>query len=157
MITVDYKGKTLAALAPGKKAILKCANMLMEDNVVITAPESTGGGGECSGKHIIELEELPQNGLVEGEVYKVKKKALLSVAIYTEDLIAPDYIGLIITILGPMFGIEDGTIPDGVYRYSKEVPTDVPEFELSVCYVESENMLYAYNIDLGAWISVAEA
>lgn len=157
MITVDYKGKTLAALAPGKKAILKCANMMMEDNVVITAPESTGGGGECSGKHIIELEELPQNGLVEGEVYKVKKKALLSVAIYTEDLIAPDSIGLLIAILGPMFGIEDGTIPDGVYRYSKEVPTDVPEFELSFCYVESENMLYAYNIDLGAWISVAEA
>jgi hypothetical protein len=118
---------------------------------------TTPVGGECPGKHVIELEELPQNGLVEGEAYKVKRKALLSVAIYDEEGLYPDYLGLLIFILGPMFGIEDATLPEGVYRYSKEVPTDIPDFEFSFCYVESEEMLYMYDTDAGIWVSAAEA
>lgn len=120
----------------------------------------SGGSGECDRTHVTEFEELPTDGLVEGEVYKVKKKALLSIAAYTEDGFIPDFYIYAILIFGALLGVEDATLPEGFYRYSKEIPTDTPDAFYDFypsCYVESEEMLYVYNPDVGAWVSAAES
>lgn len=132
---------------------------LFEKVDVQVEDNGSGGSGECDRTHVTEFEELPTDGLVEGEVYKVKKKALLSIAAYTEDGFIPDFYVYVILIFGALLGAEDATLPEGFYRYSEEIPTDTPDAFYDfypACYVESEEMLYVYDPDVGAWVSAAE-
>jgi hypothetical protein len=120
---------------------------------------TTPVGGACNKKHVTELEELPTDGLVEGEIYKVKKKALLSIAVYTDDGLIIDYFGYLFWLLGAVSGTEDGEVPEGFYRYSKEIPTDTPDVSDigAFCYVESEDMLYGYDPEALTWVSMADS
>jgi hypothetical protein len=143
---------TFAATGNGIK--LPTKGKLLDRDIIVTG---NGSGVACNKKHVTELEELPTDGLVEGEIYKVKKKALLSLALYEEDGLFIDYFGFIVLLLGALYGIEDGELPEGFYRYSKEIPTDTPDVSDlgAFCYVESEDMLYGYNPETLTWVSAA--
>ena len=51
----------------GKTRVLHTAGKYCDKDIVVTA---TGGGGECSGKHYIEVDELPTENIDEEAVYK---------------------------------------------------------------------------------------
>lgn len=44
-ITISYNDTVIATVQPGETATLECAGMKMEGNIVVEAPEASGGGG----------------------------------------------------------------------------------------------------------------
>jgi len=160
-VTVNVEGEKIPdgyILPSGTKSITENGTYPVAEFKNVDVQVEGGGSGECNRKHITELEELPTDGLVEGETYKVKKKALLSIVVNNEEGLFPDYFGYLVALVGALFGIEDGKLPENFYRYSKEVPTDNPDVSDlgAYCYVESEDMLYAYTPEMGTWVSMAD-
>lgn len=96
------------------------------------------GGGECSGEHIIEVDELPTENIDEGAVYKVSKTNLVSVAAVStaEEVAYPDILGML------------GLMPN--YYIAKTLPESGAEND--VCYVEDDD-IYFYTE--GAFVSLS--
>jgi hypothetical protein len=144
MITVDYKGKTLAALAPGKKAILKCANMLMEDNVVITVPEPTGGGG---GLGLYKFNDtISHTGMKECEIGEINAvlETLDPITIY---IYGPDGEGSV--DIYPIF-VYDSLIKQ-TYLYTVYLQQGIAE-PIRVYYYDGEtSTFFSYLNELGAF------
>lgn len=44
-ITISYNDTVIATVQPGETATLECAGMMMDSNIVVEAPEASGGGG----------------------------------------------------------------------------------------------------------------
>lgn len=65
-IDINYKGNNIASLNGIKTAVIECAGKKMTDDLTIIVTEE--GGSECSGNHIIDVEEMQEVG-VEGAVY----------------------------------------------------------------------------------------
>jgi hypothetical protein len=127
----------------------------------ISSIEGGGGGGtttECTRKHVIELEAPPRDEAVEGEVYRVKSKALLSVGVFTDDKFIPDYFDFIADVFGE-------PLPDGLYIYVKtatdlptgdNLPSAIKAHEAGFAYVEDEDMLYGCTSESGQWERISE-
>ena len=64
--------KKCAILYISKKTPAKGATAHDRSGEPIVGTMEGGGGGECSGKHIIEVDELPEVG-VEGAIYSINK------------------------------------------------------------------------------------
>lgn len=107
-------------------------------------------GGECTKRHVIELTETPKEGLIEGETYRVARKAFLSIALKTEEYFFIDFLGLLAAILGT-------PIPEGTYQYVKtaaELPAEgnVADSQFGAyAYVEDEDTIYVYDPETKQW------
>ena len=107
-------------------------------------------GSKCTKRHVIELTETPQGGLLEGETYRVAHKTFLSIALKTEEYFFIDFLGLLAALLGT-------TIPDGTYQYVKttaELPAEgnIANSEFGAyAYVEDEDTIYVYNTETSQW------
>lgn len=47
-VTIEYNGSTIASLESGQTATLACSGKKMKSDIVVTAPESSGGGSSPS-------------------------------------------------------------------------------------------------------------
>lgn len=135
-VEIKYNGSTIANLEGGQTATLPCRGKKMKSDLTVIAPE--GSGGECSGKHIIEVYELPAEG-VEGAIYS---KTSLT------DLIMVMQYGVM--SLAEMYGVE---IPS-IIATAETFPTIEPNGYM-LCYVPDIQKVYMNNE--GAWVDVSTA
>lgn len=70
--TITYNGATIATLNGGQTATIKCAGNKMKSDIVVEVAEQTGG--ECSGTHVIEVDELPTENIDENALYSCDGK-----------------------------------------------------------------------------------
>lgn len=154
-IDITYNGNKIAALEGGKTAVIKCAGKKMKSDLTVTAPE--GGGGECSGNHIIEVDELPTENIDETAVYwdgesyhkyGAELKDIISVSNGTASSFVEQY-----TAYGITFEL----------YYVKARPTEniIVSGEIFACYyVEDEADILMYGDFAGSgtneWGSLAE-
>lgn len=93
-----------------------------------------GGGGECSGNHIIEVDELPQVG-VEGAIYSVNK-----------------FLDIVMVMGGNAMAMDINTM--GAYMYVATLETYqnmLPDgCQMAVCYLTDVPDIYVYD---GGWQS----
>ena len=151
--TPQEEAPTAESVKAKLQALISAANAKTSKNdtnltdAVNTLMAGYGQGGECDGKHIIEVEELPEVG-EKGVIYKIEKKDLVALSMKNEDgLIYPDAYGIIIFAFG---GI---TLPDEFYNYVK-VPDTENFIQGAIYYVESEDAIYSWNDDEKGWVVV---
>lgn len=144
--TPQEEAPTAESVKAKLQALISAANTKTSKNdtnltdAVNTLMAGYGQGGECDGKHIIEVEELPEVG-EKGVLYKIEKKDLVGISMKNEDgLMHPDVYGLLAYAFG---GI---VMSDEFYNYVKEADTD-NFIQGALYYVESENAVYEYSND----------
>lgn len=151
--TPQEEAPTAESVKAKLQALISAANTKTSKNdtnltdAVNTLMAGYGQGGECDGKHIIEVEELPEVG-EKGVLYKIEKKDLVALSMKNEDgMVYPDYTNLLAYAFG---GI---TVPDEYFNYAKEADTEnfIQGF---VYYVESEGVIYGYD-DEDGWTTQA--
>lgn len=97
-------------------------------NSLIAGYGQGGGSSECSGEHIITVDELPTENIDERAMYRTEVQTLVDVAIYIEGMPSP-----LQTLRGTGF--------TGKFYYVQELPTENVDY-LGVYYVVSEGVVY---------------
>lgn len=134
-IDINYNGNNIASLGKIKTAVIECAGKKMVDDLTIVVTEE--GSGECSGNHIIEVDELPQVG-VEGAIYSLRA--------FT-DILAVMYI--------PNYGAMTNSMGVGGIIVTSEAFAAIEPEDGMICFVTDIPEIYVYAE--GAWHSVLEA
>lgn len=131
------------------QALISAANAKTSNNdttlndAVNTLMAGYGQGGECDGRHVIDVEELPAVG-EKGVLYRIEKKDLVCLDMKTDDgLVYPDVASLLV------FMFTGKVMPDEYYNYAKDADTEnfIKEY---IYYVESEDAICAYD-DAEGW------
>ena len=152
---ITYNGETIAQLNAGETATLSCKDKKMVSDVVVKVNEVEGGSsGECSGDHIIEVDELPTENIDESAVYLQDGKYHKYLNAFTEVVIAVE--GEEPILLVEMYRQYGMTVE--CYTVSTKPTEDiqVTDFDagiLSIYYVEDENDIFAYMED--AWVPLS--
>lgn len=150
---ITYNGSVIASLFNGQTATLKCEGMKMESDVIVEVAEQTGG--ECSGTHVIEVDELPTENIDETALYKVGDTyhryggELL-------DVLMAEYDGSMVNSL--VDGIKTtGTTVELLYVKTKPTENikETNDSIYNVYYVEDEDNIFVHTN--GMWLTVSTA
>ena len=102
-----------------------------------------GEGGTCSGKHIIEVDKLPTENIVEDAVYRIREEKCYDVGVYDE---SGAYISIMLwaaALLGVPVRIFNVDSLDSV-----ENPLPYPQ---GFYYCRADHKLYSYDDEKGDW------
>lgn len=149
-IDINYKGNNIASLDGVKTAIIECAGKKMTDDLTIIVTEESGG--ECSGNHIIEVDELPTENIDTTVLYKVGDSYYQYVEGAFRDVIAVE--GGEITSLIELYTQLLGIIPE-LYQIKTKPTTEeelaeivVNDFAtgvIAIYYIEDEADAFTYD------------
>lgn len=148
LVELTYNGETLS-LEAGDKATIPCAEFKMRSDVVVKVNEvESGGSGECSGNHIIEVDELPAENIDEKAIYKVKRFEDIGI-FYDSVRNATSWNGLL------------GSEASVTYYVVKSKPTENIQIsnttDMHVYYVKDDNDILIYgdlaNTGVNSWVS----
>ena len=127
------------------------SELISRDDFAAEIEGISGGSSECSGDHVIEVDELPAEG-VEGAVYKVKETKLTDIMMTMGDSAPFSMLDFFEAL-----GVERPKIfnVDSLDEVTEPLPNS-----FGLYYVKSENMLYTYQTDdegnNGAWTAAPE-
>lgn len=99
----------------------------------------TGGGGECSGAHVIEVTELPTENIDENAVYLCEGAYYK----YAMEFVTVVQYGMDISDLADAYGMSV------LFEIVPTKPTVFPEADMAFYYVEDEDDFYVYEPSAG--------
>lgn len=150
-IDIKYKGKNIASLGDIKTAVVECAGKKMTDDLTIIVTE-TGGSGECSGKHVIEVDELPTENIDTTVLYKCGDSYHQYIEGAFRDIIAVDggEVMSLIELYTQLLGItpelyQIKTKPTTEEELAEIVVTDFASGVIAIYYIEDEGDAFAYD------------
>lgn len=150
LVELTYNGETLS-LEAGDKATIPCAELKMRSDVVVKVNEvesDTGGGSsECSGEHVIPVDELPETG-EDGAIYELTQK-FSDVLVYMKDY----DVKMLLSETMELHCYSVSTKPTENIEISNTDTGPVHAY-----YVEDENdiFMYADNAGTNVWVSFGE-
>ena len=152
-VEITYKGETIS-LEAGDVATLHIKDHKLTEDLVIKANATGGsGGGSCSGNHIIEVEELPTEGIDENALYKCGESYYKYYASAFSDVVMNT--GAVDSLV-EMLTSNEGTVE--LYQVTTKPTENIIASDLSshyaFYYVEDESDIFLYNDDFG-WITLS--
>ena len=136
-IDINYNGNNIASLGKIKTAVIECAGKKMVDDLTIVVTEE--GGGECSGTHIVEVEELSTENIDTTVLYKCGDSYHQYVESAFRDIIAA----------------EDGEYMSLIEFYSMYLCDNIELYQIKTMPTTEEELANIIVSDLEGWTILA--
>lgn len=149
---IIYNGETIAQLNAGETATLPCKETVMASDLVVKVNE---GAGNCSGEHVIEVEELPSENIDANAIYKISG-SFSDVLVYVSADMSMSYVEL---AAAEGVACSCNTIPTKTSSGIKitNLASDSTEPSIHFYYIKDENDVFMYGDIEGTgtndWIS----
>lgn len=151
MMTVEELKRKFKQVNDNTVALLSSANAktgkndptLTEAVTSLMDGYGTGGGGECTKPHVVDVDELPEVG-VKGTVYKCQGKLYEYSNVFNNLIISGDGEAMPFVDIFAALGIE----LKGYYHTLPTIPTELPTPSgdgIDFYYIESENDIFVMN------------